>query len=89
MFRKQFLHFLVLLLPLVALQAKADKTVYLLADIHVMAPSLLDSNDNTAWQKDLADQRKMQDLSAVAFNQIIEQTIADPLLPLDVHCLPM
>ena len=58
-------------------QAKADKTIYVLADIHVMSPSLLDSSDNIAWQKDLAEHRKMQDLSAPIFNQLIEQIIAE------------
>lgn len=58
-------------------QAKADKTIYVLADIHVMSPSLLDSSDNIAWQKDLAEHRKMQDLSAAVFNQLIEQIIAE------------
>ena len=77
MLRNLSIRIAALLMLLMAVQAQADKTIYLLADIHVMSPSLLDSNDNIAWQKDLADQRKMQDLSAVVFNQIIEQTITD------------
>ena len=59
------------------IQTKADKTIYLLADVHVMSPSLLDSSDNKAWQEDLAEHRKMQDLSASVFNQLIEQIITD------------
>ena len=58
------------------LPAKADKEIWLLADIHVMAPSLLDSPDNKAWKKDLADQRKMQDLSAPMFDYLVERIIA-------------
>ena len=57
--------------------AKADKEIWLLADIHVMAPSLLDSSDNKAWLKDLADQRKMQDLSAPVFDALVERVIAE------------
>lgn len=77
MFRKLFLRIAVLLLLCIALQAKADKTIYLLADIHVMAPSLLDSSDNIAWQKDLAEQRKMQELSAPVFDLLVERIITD------------
>lgn len=80
-FQKMRIHFahkfamLVLFLCCAAL-AKADKEIWLLADIHVMAPSLLDSPDNKAWQKDLADQRKMQDLSAPMFDLLVERIIA-------------
>ena len=66
---------LVLLLYCATL-VKADKEIWLLADIHVMAPTLLDSPDNKAWKKDLADQRKMQDLSAPIFDLIVERIIA-------------
>lgn len=55
--------------------AKADKEIWLLADIHVMAPSLLDSPENQAWKKDLADQRKMQDLSAPMFDLLVDHII--------------
>lgn len=58
------------------LLAKADKEIWLLADIHVMAPTLLDSPDNKAWKKDLADQRKMQDLSASMFDLLVQRIIA-------------
>ena len=76
--RDHFLRLMGLLLFLcLSIPIKADKTIYLLADIHVMSPSLLDSSDNIAWQEDLATQRKMQDLSAPIFNQIIEQIITD------------
>ena len=68
---------MLLLLLCIGMQVKADKKIYLLADLHVMAPSLLDSSDNTAWQKDLANQRKMQDLSVPVFDQLIERIIAD------------
>lgn len=60
-----------------SMQMKADKKIYLLADIHVMAPSLLDSSDNAAWKRDLANQRKMQDLSIPIFDLLIAQIIAD------------
>lgn len=58
------------------LQTMADKTIYVLADIHVMAPSLLDSSDNEAWQADLANHRKMQELSVPVFDQLVEEIIA-------------
>ena len=70
------LAWLVLLLC-ICMQVKADKKIYLLADIHVMAPSLLDSSDNTAWKEDLANQRKMLDLSVPVFDQLIERVITD------------
>ena len=60
-----------------SMQIKADKKIYLLSDIHVMAPTLLDSSNNAAWQRDLANQRKMQDLSIPIFDQLIERIIAD------------
>lgn len=66
-----------LLLFCISMQTKADKKIYLLSDIHVMAPSLLDSSENIAWQRDLANQRKMQDLSIPIFDQLIEQIITD------------
>lgn len=66
-----------LLFLCISIHAKADKKIYLLADIHVMAPSLLDSSDNAAWQRDLANQRKMQDLSAPVFDRLIERIITD------------
>ena len=77
MSRKLFLRIAILLLLCLAVQVKADKTIYLLADPHVMGPSLLDSSDNIAWQKDLAEQRKMQDLSAAVFDLLIERVITD------------
>lgn len=66
-----------LLFLCLTIQIKADKTIYLLADTHVMSPSLLDSSDNTAWQEYLAEHRNMQDLSVPIFNQLIEQIITD------------
>ena len=39
--------------------AYAAKKIFVLSDIHVMAASLLDSPDNTAWQEDLANNKKM------------------------------
>lgn len=67
----------VLLLLCLTSPLKADKRIYLLADIHVMSPSLLDSSDNAAWQEDLADQRKMQDLSVPVFDLLVERIITD------------
>jgi Predicted phosphohydrolases len=66
-----------LLFLCLTIQIKADKTIYLLADTHVMSPSLLDSSDNTAWQEYLAEHRNMQDLSVPIYNQLIEQIITD------------
>ena len=58
-------------------QMEADKRIILLADIHVMGPSLLDSSDNIAWQEELADHRKMQDLSVPIFDLLIERIISE------------
>ena len=46
-----------LLFLCLTIQIKADKTIYLLTDTHVMSPSLLDSSDNTAWQEYLEGPR--------------------------------
>ena len=47
--------------------AYAAKKIIVLSDIHVMAASLVDSPDNVAWQEDLANNKKMQDLSIPLF----------------------
>ena len=49
-----------------------SKKIYVLADIHVMAPSLIDSPDNKAWQEDLEEMKTMQDLSVPIFNTLVE-----------------
>lgn len=60
-----------------SISATADKKIYLLSDIHVMSPELLDSPDNQAWQAYLADSKKMVDLSMPIFNQLCRQIIAE------------
>lgn len=57
--------------------AYADKRIYVLADTHVMGPSLLDRSDNKAWQADLAGYKTMQELSVPIFDTFVEQIIAD------------
>lgn len=64
-------------LCILCLQARADKRICVLADIHVMAPSLLDRSDNRAWLSDLADNKKMQDLSVPVFDSLVERIKAD------------
>ena len=51
----------------------ASKKIYVLADIHVMGPSLVDTPENTAWQEDLEEMKIMQELSVPAFNILVEK----------------
>ena len=60
-----------------SLRGFADKKIYLLSDIHVMAPSLLDSQDNAVWKAYLAENKKMQDLSVSVFDLLVERIKAD------------
>ena len=60
-----------------SLRGFADKKIYVLSDIHVMAPSLLDSQENTAWKADLAENKKMQELSVPVFDLLVERIKAD------------
>lgn len=57
--------------------AYAAKKIFVLSDIHVMAASLLDSPDNTAWQEDLANNKKMQDLSIPIFDALVEEIVQE------------
>ena len=57
--------------------ADAAKKIVVLSDIHVMAASLLDSPDNTAWQEDLANNKKMQDLSIPIFDALVEEIVQE------------
>lgn len=50
----------------------ANKRIYVLADIHVMAPSLLDTPENKAWQEELEEKKTMQDLSVPIFDTLVE-----------------
>jgi 3',5'-cyclic AMP phosphodiesterase CpdA len=68
---------LVVLLFVSSISATADKKIYLLSDIHVMSPELLDSPDNAAWQAYLSESKKMVDLSVPIFNKLCSQIIAD------------
>ena len=58
-----------LLFALTALSLHAQKKIYVLSDLHVMAPELLVS-DGDAWQKYLADDRKMVDQSQPIFDAL-------------------
>ena len=68
---------LVVLLFVSSISATADKKIYILSDIHVMSPELLDSPDNAAWQAYLSESKKMVDLSVPIFNKLCSQIIAD------------
>ena len=76
--KRNVLNQLRLLLPLVAAilltlqQATAQTTIAVVSDPHVMAPSLLDDQSNTAWVADYASQRKM----LVESNGLFEQLVA-------------
>lgn len=62
-----------LLLGGLFLPAHATKRICVLADIHIMAPSLVDRSDNEAWQADLAENKKMQELSVPIFDDLTER----------------
>ena len=57
--------------------AAANKTIFVFSDIHLMAPSLLDSPDNKQWKNDLANSKIMMDLSIPMFDLLVEKTIAE------------
>lgn len=69
------------MLPLFCISSEsleaADKQIYVLADIHVMAPSLIDDQNNKEWQKYLTTCKTMQDLSIPIFNTLVDKIIAD------------
>ena len=54
------------------INATASKKIYVLADIHVMGPSLVDTPENTAWQEDLEGMKIMQELSVPIFDKLVE-----------------
>ena len=60
---KELLVALLVTLPAVVPTKAAEKTIAVIADIHLMAPSLLDSSDNKQWKHDLANSKIMLDLS--------------------------
>lgn len=65
---------LLLLPPYINMEVRADiRQICVLSDLHVMAPSLIDSQDNRAWQEDLAFKKTMQELSAPIFDAVVEQ----------------
>lgn len=55
----------------------ADKKIYVLADIHVMAPSLVDDSSNHLWTDYLSTSKTMQDLSAQIFDALTDKIILD------------
>ena len=57
--------------------AYAAKKIIVLSDIHVMAASLVDSPDNVAWQEDLANNKKMQDLSIPLFDTLVDTILKE------------
>ena len=57
--------------------ADTDKTIFVFADTHVMAPSLLDSPTNHQWKNDLANSKTMLELGPKMFNLLVEKTLAD------------
>ena len=64
------------LLVFSTLSLHAQKKIYVLSDLHVMAPELLVS-DGDAWQKYLADDRKMVDKSQPIFDALSEKILAE------------
>lgn len=66
---------LLLLILFPGLPTQAGKKIILLADPHVMDPSLVDSPDNQAWQAYLADSKKMVDLSAPIMDRMTQVII--------------
>ena len=70
--------FIALIILLVcSASASADKKIFLLADIHVMSPQLLDNPENEAWQAYLSESRKMVDYSVPVFDKLCKQIIAE------------
>ena len=56
---------------------QAGKKIFLMADPHVMNPSLVDSPDNLAWQAYLANSKKMDDLSAPVMDRMTQLIISE------------
>ena len=55
----------------------ANKKICVLADIHVMAPTLLDNENNKEWQEYLKTSKSMVDLSVPIFDAIIYRIILE------------
>ena len=55
----------------------ANKKICVLADIHVMAPTLLDNENNKEWQEYLKTSKSMVDLSVPIFDAIINRIILE------------
>lgn len=64
--------FLLIVCWLSMMNGVASKKIFVLADIHVMGPSLVDSPDNMAWQEDLENMKTMQELSVPIFDTLVE-----------------
>lgn len=60
-----------------SLAEAADKKICVLADTHVMDPSLVDDNNNKLWQEYLSTSKTMQDLSASIFDILVEKIILE------------
>ena len=72
-FAKALLVALLGALPAVVPTKAAEKTIAVISDIHLMAPSLLDSPDNQQWKHDLANSKTMQELSATMLDLLVER----------------
>ena len=72
--RKRFFNYLLAsaFLMLSGINAMAQKTIYVLSDLHVMAPELL-INDGSAWQAFLSESRKMVDYSQPIFDALVNK----------------
>ena len=55
----------------------ANKKICVLTDIHVMAPSLLEDENNKEWQEYLKTSKSMIDLSVPIFDAIINKIILE------------
>ena len=55
----------------------ANKKICVLADMHVMAPSLIDDENNKEWQEYLKTSKSMADLSVPIFDAIINRIILE------------
>ena len=74
-FAKALLVALLAALPAVVPTKAAEKTIAVISDIHLMAPSLLDSPDNQQWRHDLANSKTMQELSATMLDLLVEKIL--------------
>ena len=69
-----------IILPLCLLSTAAsgaNKKICVLTDIHVMAPSLLEDENNKEWQEYLKTSKSMIDLSVPIFDAIINKIILE------------